>query len=249
MKSRAYHVTMSRTTAKGGSRRAASGPPSKVPKQDNEANRRQSRVRVSSGAKRSAEVHDAILDAAIERVAAVGYHGTTIEGIAANARVGKATVYRWWASKGALVGEALVRRLAVGDVPSTDDTRSDLIAMMSTTVENYARTIGGLVIPALVADLAHDPEARQTFLKGFFGPRRAVAEAVLRRAISVADLPPDTDIELVMDILGGTIFYQELFKNSPLDGKTAAQLVDTILRAPPRKEKMSCEASEPTVDC
>lgn len=41
-------------------------------------------------------------------VTAGGYEAVTIEGLAADAEVSKQTIYRWWPSKAAILGEALL---------------------------------------------------------------------------------------------------------------------------------------------
>jgi AcrR family transcriptional regulator len=185
--------------------------------------------------RRSAAAHQAILAATDELLASVGYHGLTIEEVAARAGVGKTTVYRWWRSKGALVGEALARHLTIGSVPSTGNARTDLLSVVRTTIQNYSGTVAGLVLPTLAADLAHDPEAWNQLVADFLAPRRAVAKTVLRQAIDSGALPPDTDIDLVIDIWGGTVFYRVLLTEGAVDDSLAQQLVDMTLAAPPRR--------------
>ena len=60
----------------------------------------------SAGRPRSEEAHQAILAATLELLAEGGYSALTVEGVAARAGVGKATIYRRWASKLPLVIEA-----------------------------------------------------------------------------------------------------------------------------------------------
>ena len=55
------------------------------------------------GAARSEKARLAILQATAELIAINGYEHLTIEGIAARAKVGKPTIYRWWASKSELI--------------------------------------------------------------------------------------------------------------------------------------------------
>ena len=58
--------------------------------------------------RRSNASRQAILDAAAELIAEVGFRRLTIEAIAVRAGAGKQTIYRWWPSKGAVVFDALL---------------------------------------------------------------------------------------------------------------------------------------------
>ncbi|WP_079566774.1 TetR/AcrR family transcriptional regulator [Bradyrhizobium erythrophlei] len=53
-----------------------------------------------------------VLDATYELLKTVGFHQMSIEGVAARAGVGKATIYRWWSSKGVLAVEAFMEAVA-----------------------------------------------------------------------------------------------------------------------------------------
>ena len=56
--------------------------------------------------RRSKRAHEAILTAAAELIHERPYSDVCIEAIAARAGVGKQTIYRWWASKAAVLMEA-----------------------------------------------------------------------------------------------------------------------------------------------
>ena len=58
------------------------------------------------GRPRSENARQAILRSTIKLLRHVGFADLSIEAIAADAKVGKATVYRWWPNKGALVVDA-----------------------------------------------------------------------------------------------------------------------------------------------
>ena len=109
----------------------------------------------SSGNRRSPLAHKAIIDATLELLKTVHYPALTIESIAAAAGVGKATVYRWWPSKGALVAEAVSSTLTVEDPPETDDLRADLIAAAEISIRNYSQPTGGILFAALAADRSY----------------------------------------------------------------------------------------------
>jgi AcrR family transcriptional regulator len=91
---------------------------------------------------------EAILNAAIELVAEIGYDRITVDRIAARAKASKATMYRRWPGKAELVAEAL-RRHAEGPATIVEDTgslRGDLLA----TVRRLVRSITGDRGPSLL---------------------------------------------------------------------------------------------------
>src|SRR6478736_9695154 len=82
-----------------------------------------------AGPVRSAAAREAILDATARLFHNQGYDRLTIEGIAKEAGVGKQTIYRWWNSRGALIGECLTDgRLFPLDLeaPTTDNLVADV---------------------------------------------------------------------------------------------------------------------------
>src|SRR3954462_9946423 len=82
------------------------------------------------GRPRSQVAHEAILAASIDLIRDVGYDAVSIDAIAARAGGGKATVYRRWKSKEALVCEALELLMLVLPVPDSGTTRGDLLALL-----------------------------------------------------------------------------------------------------------------------
>lgn len=185
-----------------------------------------------TGNRRNPHTHKAIIDATLELLKTVHYSDLTIEAISAAAGVGKATVYRWWRSKGALVAEAISSTLTVEVPPQTNDLRADLIAATEISIRNYAEPPGGILITALAADLADDRELLQSFIAGFALPRRAVVREIIQRAQSQGLLAPDLDPELAMDMWAGAIIYRSLMKHAPIDKQFATQLVDSFIKKP-----------------
>jgi len=193
-------------------------------------------ARLRRSLRRSASAHQAILAATHSVLGAVGYSGLTVEEVASRAGVGKATVYRWWKTKGALVAEALSRDLVIGTVPRTGDVREDLLDLVRVTISNYSGTVAGTVLPAMAADIANSPAAWDELVSNFLAPRRALALSVLQTHIESGALPSDTDAHAILDIWGGTVFYRVLMTRKPADEHLAQQLVDMVLTAPPRRE-------------
>jgi AcrR family transcriptional regulator len=178
--------------------------------------------------RRSGRAHQAILAATAHLLAEMGYTALTIEGVAARAGVGKATVYRWWPSKGALVIEAMATTLVMPPLAESGNLRQDLITVVGAIVQALARSPAGAVIPALAADLLHDPEMAEQFRDQVIRPRRAAVTGILRRAAERGELPPDVDTDLLLDVYVGAVFYRVLVSGEPVTDLLAEQLVSLL---------------------
>jgi AcrR family transcriptional regulator len=184
------------------------------------------RAEASGGGPRGRE---AILSATLAELGEHGYQRMTMEAVAARAGVHKATIYRWWASKGSLVGWALGAGLSAGPVPDTGNTREDLVAWLRETITNYTSTPAETALPALLSDLAAEPGTLEGFRRSFLGARRANCAVSITRGVERGDIPPDVDVGLFMDVLVGTVFYRQLVSGEPIDEGLAERLVDLLL--------------------
>lgn len=203
----------------------------------------------SSGNRRNPHTHRAIVAATLELLKTVHYPALTIEAIAAQAGVGKATVYRWWPSKGALVAEAISSTLTVEDPPDTDDLRADLIAAAEISIRNYAYPPGGILITALAADLANDPELLESFISTFVRPRRTLVRELLQRAIDEGAISSNFDLDLIMDMWAGAVMYRQAMKHMPIDTMLAEKLVNVFAPGLIRTETPKARpAPRPVVD-
>jgi AcrR family transcriptional regulator len=179
--------------------------------------------------RRNARSHEAILVATSELMAEVGYARLTIEGVAARAGVGKATVYRWWPSKAALTIEAMSRQLDSPLPAETGDLRRDLLDAIRRAIHVLARSPERALIPALAADLIRDPALAAQFRDQILRPRRSRVIAILRNAVDRGELPANVDIDLLMDVYVGAVLYRVVVSGKPVDETLAQQLVSLLL--------------------
>jgi AcrR family transcriptional regulator len=182
----------------------------------------------TTGRARNPRTHQAILDAAVELLAELGYQELSIERVAARAGVGKATIYRWWNSKSALVIEAMQHGMPLAPPPHTGDLHTDLRATVAAAAHTYSATAVGAAVPALAADISRDPATAER-LRQFLRPRRDAARELLHRAAATGQLPADVDIETVIDLFVGAIFYRKLVRGIEIDDAMIEQLVSLIL--------------------
>ncbi|MGH8861804.1 MAG: TetR/AcrR family transcriptional regulator [Jatrophihabitantaceae bacterium] len=179
--------------------------------------------------RRNTVSHKAILDATGQLLAEVGYGQLTIEGVAARAGVGKATVYRWWPSKGSLVIEAMSISRSVPLPRDTGNLRDDLLGAVRRVIHLLTDSPEGTLIAALAADLVRDPALAKQFRQQILYPRRSIATDIVRRAVERGELPPDLDVELLLDVYAGAVFYRQVVSGVPVTDNLAEQLVGLLL--------------------
>jgi AcrR family transcriptional regulator len=171
-----------------------------------------------------------ILDAALDLMKEMTFAQVTAEAIAERAGTSKATVYRWWPNKAAVVIEAF-RDAVVPGLPlrHTGTLREDL----KTQLRNFAALLSGPEGPMLrsfVVAARSDPDVAMAFRSIWSDPRRAEAIAILRRKQADGQLRGDADLDLVLDALYGPLYYRFLVKNERPSKKYAEALAELVIQ-------------------
>jgi len=120
---------------------------------------------------RSRRAESAILDATIALLGEVGFAGLTIDGIAARAGVGKATIYRHWSSKAEVAVEAFKAFIPPLDDLDTGSLAGDVRAVLLQIVDGLTHSPLAGILPSLVEAAERDPELERLF-KDFGRTRR-----------------------------------------------------------------------------
>ncbi|MGW4767941.1 TetR/AcrR family transcriptional regulator [Nocardia sp. NPDC004278] len=183
------------------------------------------------GRAREDRIDIAILAAARELLDENGYAELSIGRVASRAGLHRPAIYRRWPSKRHLVVDVVADLLGLQPTPDTGDLRADLTIAVRNLVAALRDTSLSHVLPALVADLANDPDLRAHFLATVFEPRRHTTAIALRSAIRRGEIDPNTDLDFVLDALVAPIYYRALFGHLPLTDHLADQSVDAVLRA------------------
>ncbi|MBV2153724.1 TetR/AcrR family transcriptional regulator [Kitasatospora sp. SUK 42] len=155
----------------------------------------------------------------------------TIEGIATAAGVGKATIYRRWPNKEALLVDVVGRLEEPVPEPTGGGAREDLIAMV-----DYIRRRGlakrtRWVLKAALGQMHGLPELHAAYLERVVKPRREVGLHLVRQAIAEGVIRDDLDVELLGDLLMGPILYRSILSDDTdlEDPDLSRRLVDTVL--------------------
>lgn len=110
--------------------------------------------------RRGEALEDAILRAAIEELAEVGYTAVSMERIAIRARTSKAALYRRWSGRPDLIIDAYFKLAASDvDVPDTGNLRADVIALLRRTADRATPAMLHLVFGVL-ADAGTNEELK-----------------------------------------------------------------------------------------
>jgi AcrR family transcriptional regulator len=169
------------------------------------------------GRPRSEGCRQKVLAAADEVFAREGLAGMTVDAVAQSAGVGKATIYRWWPNKAAIVMEALLASTeAEVFVPMSPFPEEDLIAKIRRTVALF-RGPKGRVVASLLGLAQSDPEIAEAYRQHLLGPRRAAMRAAIQRGIDAGLYREDIDVNLAIDILYGPLYQRLLLGHAPLD--------------------------------
>ena len=182
------------------------------------------------GRPRSEAARRAILRAATDLLARDGFADVTVEAIAAEAGVGKATLYRWWPGKAAVLLDAfLVATDPCTPFPDTGCLEEDLRGQMRA----LAQALGGCagtVLRGVLAEVQSDPDAAEAFRTRYLAPRRAEMRRVLERARARGQLCPQADLDTAADALYGPLFYRLTAGHAPLDAAFVDSLLTLVFR-------------------
>ncbi len=196
--------------------------------------------RPHTGRRRNEAAKEAILDAAFRLLSDTGADGLTIDAIAAEAGVGRQTIYRWWPSKGAVVADALARYArAVVPRRDTGSFTGDLEAFLVDSFAGLAdqgladqgtgdQGLAGRLRQIIAA--AQNDEHVARVLADFTAVRRAALRALLQRGRDAGDLAQDADLDMLVDMVYGVLYYRLLVGHAPLDERAARSLATELTR-------------------
>ncbi len=183
------------------------------------------------GRPRSEVTRQAILGAGLKLLEEQDYAKITIERIAFEARVGKQSIYRWWASKADVLLEAFADR-ALWQLPPIEPSGravADLENLLKLFFASVSDPSIGKILKCLIAEAQLDPDLRVRLFEGQVSKRRCMIRNVIEAGIQTGELRSDLDIEVVLDCIHGAFWYRLLSgTTAPLNDAFAVSLVKTL---------------------
>lgn len=179
------------------------------------------------GRPRDEEARTRILHASLEALEELGYPGVTCDAIAVRAGASKATIYRWWPHKEAVMLEAL-REAVAQELPFPDT--GCLADDIHIQLRNFVKLLNsprGRVFKGMVAAAQSDAQVAEAFRSIWVLPRREFARRGIARYRS--ELKPGVDLNLLLDAIYGPLYYRLLIGHEPLTIEFADQLAGMVL--------------------
>lgn len=180
--------------------------------------------------RRNARSHEAVLRAAERLLLAKGYTSISVDQIAAEAGVGKATIYRWWPSKASVFME-LYTALAdtMMNPVDTGSLEGDLRWLVRGAFKLFRESVAGIALAGFVAEAQSNPEVARILRKDFAVQRRERNMLILQRAIGRGEISPDTPLQAVSDVITGAVYYAVLVGDFPISDERADQIVGSVV--------------------
>jgi AcrR family transcriptional regulator len=174
-------------------------------------------------------VRDKILTAGLDLLQEVGFNNATCDAIAERSGASKATIYRWWPNKAAVLIDAFVERLTP-QLPIHDvSTLEEYVTLNLRQFTQVLMGDDGRLFAAVIAAAQSDPDVHSAFLTHWIKPRRALFRVLLERYQAQGLLPANYDFDQVLDVMYGPLMFLLMVRHGELTLAYAEGLARMVL--------------------
>jgi AcrR family transcriptional regulator len=187
-------------------------------------------ARPSRGGRPRDPSRDGVIRAAILRLLAdVGYGALTMDAVASEAGVGKATIYRRWRTKEDLVVDTISELNRAGAVPpDTGSLEGDLRSIMRQMVAVITGPTGAATL-SLLSTVPHQPALAEAFRNGPLAVWRLAFADVWAQAEQRGDVRPGLAGSIIAETTSALLVQRWLLTGEPIDEAYADQVLDTVV--------------------
>ncbi|MCC7498897.1 MAG: TetR/AcrR family transcriptional regulator [Bryobacterales bacterium] len=183
-----------------------------------------------AGRPRDEAVRRKVVKAAFELMEEVGYARLSCDSIARRAGCGKATIYRWWPNKAAVVIDAFVESV-------TPELPNQKLGSLDEYVTMHLRRFGnvlagrrGAFLAAVLAAAQDDADVEAAFLSHWLAPRRSVSMRILAEYQAEGELDANADLGQALDIMYGPLHFLLMVRHAKITPRYTDSLAALILR-------------------
>jgi AcrR family transcriptional regulator len=180
------------------------------------------------GRPRNIETHNSILSASYDLLLESGFGAVTVEKIADRAKVSKATIYKWWPNKAAVVMDGYLSAASARlPVPDTGSAFQDILEH-ATNMARFMTSREGSIFLQIIGEGQVDSALAEAYRTRYIQPRRLEVQGIMDQGIRRGELKKNLDIALGIDLIYGPIFYRLLVTGDRLDDNYVGQLVTQV---------------------
>jgi AcrR family transcriptional regulator len=186
--------------------------------------------RPSRGGRPRDPSRDDVIRAAILRLLAdVGYGALTMDAVASEAGVGKATIYRRWRTKQDLVVDTISDlNRAEAAPPNTGSLEGDLRAMLHSLVASINGPTGAATL-SLLSTVPHHPALAEAFRSGPIAVWQQAFQVIFTRAAERGEAPPSLSGTAIGETTSALLVQRWLLTGRPVDDAYADEVLDTVV--------------------
>jgi AcrR family transcriptional regulator len=187
-------------------------------------------ARPSRGGRPRDPSRDGVIRAAIlHLLAQVGYGALTMDAVASEAGVGKATIYRRWRTKQDLVVDTisdLNRDVAMA--PDTGSLEGDLRQMLRSMVSVITGPTGAATL-SLLSTVPHQPALADAFRNGPLAVWREAFTQIWERAEQRGEVPAGISTSVLSETTSALLVQRWLLTGRPVDDAFADEVLETVV--------------------
>lgn len=180
------------------------------------------------GRPRDTEIDEAILNAARELLAEVGYAQVTMDATAARAGSSKAAIYRRYQSKAELLFAAAMHGNVANPPADTGSLQGDLLALGERIRATMSSSAAREVAPQVIAEIGRSAELSRRLREAFVAVELEEISAILERAVDRGELLRKPEVLATHRLLGGALFFSTYVVDEPLSDANLADVVHIL---------------------
>ena len=182
-----------------------------------------------SGRPRSEAVDKAIIEATLHSLLEAGFSGTTLSGVARNAGVSTATIYRRYQNLDEVVIDALVSLADQHPVPDTGSLDSDLRSYLHELASRLNDELGSRLISVFLDEVGRNQDLADAYTNHISEPGRDGLRTMFARAVDRGEIRADSDLDMLIDLTVGALYYRHLEQVRTVDDGLADRIADVVL--------------------
>jgi len=185
---------------------------------------------VQRGRRRSHSATKLIQKAALELAYEQGISYATVERIAARSGVAKTTIYRRWPNSTAIVMAGFLDDISPLIAYKKNST---IVDTMIDSMQRFLKALEGprgKLLRHLMGAAQHDADLMEMFSSQWIEPRRQQGKVALAKAVETGELAADTNINVLLDLLYGAVYYRLTVSFTPLTPEFVEQSARIIFK-------------------